>query len=485
MIRLLPTLGDLLGVFLAIAVFAIGSGRLFGDSDPAMHVATGRFVLEHHRVPHVDPFSATYAGQPWFAHEWLADVGWALVHRAAGWQGLTALSAILIAGAHVILYRYLVRRGDHPLAAFLVVVAAAVTSASHWLARPHLLTVFLLVIWVAVLERVVEGRGSTSWLFVLPPLLALWANLHGGFLVALPVLGCYLLGDLVTRRRAVAPLGLTLLACAIAVLINPYGWGLPRHLLGYFAAPRPALGRNVEFAPASIGDRAGIVLFAFLALCVAALACEAWLRSWRSHPGTVLAFVMTAILAFTSIRHAEVAAVLGALVAARGFSLLLPNADAEALRAHESRAGGAAFGATCAGLVLLAAAGVPARAGYDPARFPISMVAALRERGIHPEGPVFSRDLWGGYLVLEWPEARVFIDGRSDMYGDAFVERYADVYEARAGWNATLADAGVTWSLLPRDAPLAAAMGEDPSWRRFAADGTAVTFCRVDEPACR
>src|SRR5713101_4540548 len=82
---LLPTLGDLLALFLIMMVVLAGRRSLFTDGDVATHVATGLWVLEHRQVPRTDPFSATFKGREWIAHEWLAGLGMALVYRAAGW----------------------------------------------------------------------------------------------------------------------------------------------------------------------------------------------------------------------------------------------------------------------------------------------------------------------------------------------------------------------------------------------------------------
>src|SRR5207245_11162923 len=131
-----------------------------------------------------------------FAHEWLSEVASALAYRVAGCAGLLAASAIVISLAHVVLFRFLVRRGDDVLAALGAVVAAAAAASSHWLARPHLLTVLFLVVWTIVLEQVLSGRWRPRALLGLPPLALVWANVHGGFLVAFIVLGCYAAGAL-------------------------------------------------------------------------------------------------------------------------------------------------------------------------------------------------------------------------------------------------------------------------------------------------
>src|SRR5204862_20937 len=88
---------DLLVVFLVILVASIGGGRLFGDADAATHVATGSWILDHRQIPRVDPFSGTHAGAEWFAHEWLADLGSALLYRACGWNGLVAAGIVAAA----------------------------------------------------------------------------------------------------------------------------------------------------------------------------------------------------------------------------------------------------------------------------------------------------------------------------------------------------------------------------------------------------
>src|SRR3989454_10026013 len=233
-----PGFTDLLGIFLIVLVAFVGGHRLFGDADAATHVATGLWILEHREIPKVDPFSATRAGAEWFAHEWLADLGCALAYRACGWSGLVAAAALVIVLAHVLLFRFLVRRGDDVLVSFGAVVAAAATASSHWLARPHLLTVLFLVVWTVVLEQVLGGRWRPRALLGLPPLALVWANVHGGFLVAFIVLACYTAGALITTlsrgtasrpaaaraRSLLPPLAAACLAAAACALVNPWGW---------------------------------------------------------------------------------------------------------------------------------------------------------------------------------------------------------------------------------------------------------------------
>ena len=512
-----PTLADLIGVFLLGVILAIGGTRLFGDSDPATHVATGRWILENGRVPHADPFSATHRG-PWYAHEWLADVLFARVHEATGWGGLVALSALLIAAAHVLLFRHLVRRGDDVLLAFVATVLAAAASSSHWLARPHLIGALLLVLWVRVLDGVGRCLLPPATLAVLPPLALLWANIHGGFLVGLGALAIWALAaslPLPARPCGARPLTwwLVLAGSAAATFVNPYGPRLHAHLLSFFAVPRARLQAIMEFAPPSLSDRAGIAVYLFLLIVLIGIAAgtRAFVLARRGppaptsmpppggpsdpathplQPAPLLAFGAAAVAALTSVRHIEIATVFGAMVLAEGGSawlrLRLATADRaawEAWHRREVRHGGFVFALAALGAVALAWSPTLAGAGFDPLRFPVREVAALRRSGVTPSGPVFAPDWWGGYLILEWPGARVFVDGRSDMYGDSFMEGYARIYSAAPDWSDRLRQAGVEWVLLPVDAPLARVLSRSEGWARWRDSAAGIVFHRSRPPA--
>jgi hypothetical protein len=537
-----PTLTDLLGLMLLLLMLSVGSHKLFGDADTATHVATGRWIVEHGMIPRTDPFSSSHLGGEWFAHEWLATLVFFGAFAAGGWSGVVWIAALLIAGAHVLLYRHLVGRGDDALVSFSAVVAAASVASVHWLARPHLFTSLLLVIMVVVLENIVRGRVRPGWLAVLPPLAALWANLHGGFLVMFPILACYWGGVVILAwprsvgggrsgpapvaapglaRSLVGPLALASAACALAVLANPWGYRLPWHLVTFFATRGAALRHTSEFDPPTLGDRAGVTLAVFLALSLLGLGLgvAAAIRTRRErgrsggraggrapieraggrapiegvvapslHPATVLAFLLTTVMALRTGRDVEIMAVLGAIVIADGVTAWVhqrlggeTRSDLEGLRRREATGGGGLFlGALLLAALLAAAIRFPP-AGFDAAQFPVEMVGRLRAAGVRPEGAVLTPDVWGGYLILEWPEARVFVDGRWDMRGDAFFERYADIMLARPGWEGWLRDAGIAWVLVPPDAALAQALEQSREWTRWGSDDVSRVYRRKPE----
>ena len=112
--------------------------------------------------------------------------------------------------------------------------------------------------------------------------------------------------------------------------------------------------------------------------------------------------------------------------------------------------------------------------------YPAAAVATLRR---DTAARIFTDDEWGDYLIWSlYPKNRVFVDGRSDFYGDDFEDKYIDVLKVKYGWEKTLARFGVDTILLPPDAPLTGALKESSRWRVVYDDGIALVFRKNAEP---
>ena len=159
--------------------------RLLGDAGIGWHIRNGQLMLATHSITRADSFSSTMSGQPWYAWEWLSDVIFAKLVAWGGLRLVVVASIVLICVTTLALYKLVARKAT-PVVAFAVTLMAAAISSIHWLARPHLFTLFFLVVFYAALEQVREGR--TRWLglpilAILPVASILWTNLHGGFFV--------------------------------------------------------------------------------------------------------------------------------------------------------------------------------------------------------------------------------------------------------------------------------------------------------------
>src|SRR5215470_14655756 len=206
------------------ALLLLLGGRLLNDPDTYWHIAVGRWIVEHHAFPHADPFSATVAGAPWIAKEWLSQLLYAGAHAFAGWPGVVVLAAAAAAAAFALLAYFLLQKLA-PVPALTLAVAGFVVASPHLLARPHALALPLMVGWIGVLIDAVDHRRPPP--LALLPLMTLWANLHGSF-----TLGLALVAPLAfeawwnagATRRATALTWLRFGALAlIAACVTPYG----------------------------------------------------------------------------------------------------------------------------------------------------------------------------------------------------------------------------------------------------------------------
>src|SRR5450756_2741102 len=153
---LVPSFSDCF--FLAILIWlflagATGWKALLMDGDTGWHIRTGEYILDHARIPNQDLFSYSKPGAPWFAWEWLSDILFALLFRAAGLKGVVLFCGVMIAGIFTVLLRYTLWSGANSLIALLTTLLAVGSSTMHFLARPHLFTLLLLPISIWVLER--------------------------------------------------------------------------------------------------------------------------------------------------------------------------------------------------------------------------------------------------------------------------------------------------------------------------------------------
>ena len=503
-IRLLPSLTDV-AFLMPLALLFLrmdGAKRMLGDGDTGWHVLTGEWILRNGTVPRTDLFSYTKAGQPWYAWEWLWEVGAGWLHQHAGMAGVVLASMLVLCFTFAMLFR-LVRAGcPNVLIAFGVTFAATAGSTLHWLARPHLLTLLLVVVFCAVLERARQGR--TRLLMILPALMVLWTNLHGGFFVGIILIGCYAAGELAawlfdrnpeTARAALRrskPFVLTGLASAAATLVNPYSYLLHVHMWRFLR--EPSLWRYInEYQPTDFQNNLALWYEPLVLLGVAA---AAWCL-YRKRFAQAFMVAGWLHLGLFSVRNLPIYLLVAAPALAGMFhELLLVLAEAplarwvgRTVRAFENFASD--FGATdrlarmhlASALGFLAMAAIfyapapPAkfRAEYDTKQYPAQALQVLR--GPEMSRSIFTDDEWGDYLIYRlYPRTKVFVDGRFDLYGDKFTKKYLDVLNTRYGWEDTLKKYGVDTILLRVDTPLAGALKECRRWRPVYDDGMAIVF---------
>lgn len=433
----------------------LGSSQtLFNDGDVSWHIATGQWMLDHRAIPHTDPFSFTWLGRPWVPIEWLAELFYGAAYRMDGYSGVAALATAALVALHAIVY--LNTRG---WAGFAAVVAMDAVLIPMMLARPHLLAWPLMALWIWLMLRARERDRAPPLPAAL--LIAVWANLHGSFVIGLAIASMFGLEALIAtpdRARALRQWGLFGLCCAIAVFIN--GNGLAGVLQPLEFTKLKMLPLIAEWKPSSPATTP--FFFAVLAVTLALIA----LKRPRLHPVRWALLGALLVLALLQVRHQAVLAIVSAMILAPAVSRTARKA---VRRAELSLIGaGAAFFVVVRAIMPLS----PPENDANPWKLIAAVPPPLRSQ------PVLNGYSMGGPLILSG--IRPYIDGRGDMYGDELVIGYAGIVHGdAAAFQAAVDRWNIRWAIVPNDGVKLVSMIENTAgWRRVARDRVGTIYVR-------
>jgi hypothetical protein len=467
----------------AIALLAVAafSPRVFIDGDTNWHVAAGRWILAHHTVPLTDPFSFTYAGKPWIAHEWGAEVLMAPAYLVAGWSGVVLLIGLAAATAFALIAQEL-RLWMGPVGQIVGLTLTFCCLQPFIFARPHMLAAPLLVFWTS---RLLAARRADK-----PPplelalLMVLWANLHASFIIGLGIIGPFAAEALLAapatlkaRLDVVRGWGLFSVIATALSLATPHGIAgleFPFWVMGMKVLPNILEWRSATFQEPTLFEGA-LLITLFLGL---------W-RGVRVPPFRLLLLVALVHMALQHVRQEAVLAVLAPMLLAEPFGRAMrpgqpgprltppvgwkPNWRVPSVLVASVLAAGAA-------LVVGTRLAIPL-VRVDNGNVPVTALAHVPPQLLSQ--PVFNEYAFGGYLIFKG--VKPYIDGRADMYGDAWVQEYLaiaggaqpDVDRAFKRWN-------IRWTILSPREPLVRMLDTRPGWRRVYADGFAVVHARAD-----
>ena len=502
----LPSLSVVLWLvfFLAANLSAARVMMVASDSDPCWHWQQGNWMLQHHAVLRTELFSHTRGGTPLVDLWWLSEIVTALAGNLLGWGGIILVASVVCATVVWLLHRQLLAEGDELLLSTLLTLLAAAVCATHWLARPHLATQILVLVFAWQLRWFGRGRVTARQLLVLLPLLtALWANLHGAFVIAFVLIGIHWIGTIVDWLRAttdqrpmVQRRGMTLtalgVACFLGSLLNPNGWTLPVQIFRYMRSPL-LMGFAQEYLPPDFHDVSTapfiillVVLFLLLVIARPRL---------RITDGLLVAVWL--VLSLRMVRNASLFALIVTPILAEHWNAYLQTMSpsriirryrdlSARLTSINQMAGGRGLPALAVIVMILLLAkpqllgGQPLVATELPAsRFPTAAVEFLRQSPGAVHGNMFNEYAWGGYFTLAMPQRKIFIHPNLDVYGEEVVRDFVRVNSVEPGWENTLAKYQVDWTILPREHRLNRALAQRGDWKLVYTDSVATIYGRI------
>ncbi|MFT5092928.1 MAG: hypothetical protein ACI93T_001750, partial [Porticoccaceae bacterium] len=465
------------------------------------HLSYGRLLWESGALPSTEPLMPLSHGVPFVNSAWLSQLiayaGYLVVGKAA----ITFLFAFCVAAGMGVLTR---RIYSYTNSVMFALGGFALTLWVEYqqlgIQRPQIVGFLFFAILLSTLLR--REWSNKNW-FVVPVMFALWANMHGSFVVGLGLLGCFAIGrgvDLIRRTGKTASLlrdnklrRLVLLTelGAVAALLNPYGLSLYAEVLSF--GSNPNLQSIVEWKTLHIGLAQGQA---------AAVAGLILFMVYRISPRRVsTAEVLTlavfgAAALWTSRMLVWWGPLAGCFAAIHAGAAWRKWQGGEAAPEPASRASlwtivtmGIVFiffELSHVGTVTLAmAAGKDIEKITD--RVPVSRLTPTAAAGYlkehPPEGLVFSTYEWGDYLMWAGPrDMKVFVASHCHLVPEDVWNDYMGIIEMRGSWLAMLKRYGINTVVIDEEyrEPMVMRLHEDEEWKLlFRQDGQAI-FERVN-----
>lgn len=464
---------------LLIAIYAIPAVAAVGpvpDPDVWWHLRTGQWMIEHGGVPTTDPFSAFTMGKPWVAYSWLFDLLIYGLYRAFGLTGLVVYTAAMLLLIAVALHA-LVRRCAIPFFEEVGLLGLALCGLLPLVSpRPWLFTILFFVVELNVILTA-RGSGRTRPLWLLPPLFALWANLHIEFVYGLLILGLAGVEPIVARLfhagrdetgLPTRSWALVLIACVAATLATPYHVFQYREIAAY-VTQSGGFSYIAELHPLAINSIGNWAVLAMTLTCVFLMG--------RSRDVSVLEtfLLLTGVgLSFRSSRDAWVVDVLSLGIIATIRAHRVDGPDRFPLTSGRTAV------VACATIAVVVISGLNRKVsqrGLSAAlaeHYPVAAAAVIDERGYG--GPLYNHFDWGGYLIWRLPRLPVSIDGRALLYGGARIQQQMKTWAGEPEWKNDPDLSKARLVILQARLPLTSLLRVDPRFDVAYEDHVAVVF---------
>lgn len=446
----------IVAVFLIRAPHPAASGAV--DPDVYWHLLYGHWILDHLALPAADMWSWTMPGKTYSLTQWLGEVAIAAAERIGGEFGKQSLAATLASLTILISYKaarcYLANR-----TAAIMSALVGCTVMVSMTCRPHLFT-FVGLATLSWIFAAHETSGRKWPLLLVPPVMALWVNLHGGYafgliylwlLVGAAVVAAFTRNELGKQRHSLLLLCGVALAGSLATALNPYGFNVWANTAAVGALKSVSAGLTEEWIPTNIRTNLG---FAYLTVVLASIMSVAF-SDKRPDMKDGLILMALLVLGWWATRMSIMASILLVPVIAKFFGhtefyrLAFADQVKSEGRLHP-----------LAALLIIAAIGaggylmgstdktIEQRIQRD---FPVEEVAFLKEHNFH--GTIMNTMEAGGYLIRYFGQP-VFLDTRLDLYGDDYFFAFMQATAGADTWEAFMAKWSPDLVMLEHSMPL-------------------------------
>ncbi len=415
----------------------------------------------------------------------------AWIHSQFGLNGVVFLFSFLIAFVSYLQYKILRSNDGNIIISTLIVLFAAMVSSLHWLARPHIFSFLFMLIWYFLLDE--YQYRDRDHLFLFPLIMLFWVNLHGGFITGYVLAGIFLLGNLIEaffsdgvkkrelRKKVLHYLSIIILSLG-AALINPRGYKIllfPASVI----SNKFLMDHVVEFLSPNFHSLE-VILFEILFL----FSLTIFLVSIkRLNPIEILLFIFFAHMSFYSIRYIALFSLIIPPILIRQISFMMQEGNSKLFLKFkyksqkyidiDQQSRGFLWPCLALLLVVFAIGSEMVNYHFDPKIKPIKAVEFIKKEPI--KGNMFNNDEFGDIIIYDaFPQYKVFIDGRSDMYDIEKFKEYNKVVSFKPGWESIIEKYKIKWIFFDSDSPLSRYLLERNDWKLIYSDKVANIFVK-------
>lgn len=439
------------------------------DPDMGWHLRDGEYLFAHNfQVAHQDIFSFTMPDFPLVMHEWMTDIGMYFIYANWGLLALTLFFAAVTTSAFLLAAFGVGAKREYKVIAAMLAVIASLPIVG---VRPQMVNLLGLALTIYLVFRLRNNQNFLG-IYFLPLIFAVWVNVHGGFAVGLFFLGVYLAVELgksilanifrkgkkeifhrVSEKLLLVSLDLKIwrklafltIFSALATLLNPYGWKV---YIEIFTTIFDQYAKKIigEWMPVTVANPMSWQFFIYLTLFGILL-----LFIWRRLDWTYF-FVAIPFLymGFSSWRHMPIFL----LVSTPLWVNIVESVSGKELLRLVSRWW--ILAVLCVSVFLIARQQwgqvVPKTLSVEKLAengYPFEAVEYLKA---HPQpGNMFNEYNWGGFLIWQYPEKKVFIDGRMPSWRRGnfrIFESFNKIMSADKNWSEELAKYDVSFALV-------------------------------------
>lgn len=376
-------------LFLIKAIIAV-------DTDFGWHIKTGEVILSQ-GIPHLDPFSYSMSSYKFVDHEWLTDVGMAKLFLIVGFWGLGIIFTIMAIASVFLVVDFLSIK-----ALELPVLISSLMLLFFGGSRPQVISWFFISLLFWIIFRSQKWVKLKYWL---PILFLMWSNLHGGFVAGLVVLSVVVVCQMIEKKAVRISDLAVLFSSILATFVNPYGIALWKEIFVSINDKYLRIVINEWTTPFLSLDLAFITLLAFSGFLVFIFRKKLTLAE-------IILYLFFTLSALSSNRNIPLWIFFALLLLPKLMIFVLDVIHHDHNKAkllQNLYVGGAIFTLVITALSLFIS--VPEIIKFRLSKYyPVAAVEYIKKQ--QPSRQIIAPYTWGGYLIWQLPDYKVFIDGR-------------------------------------------------------------------------